>query len=401
MQHPSPASVSAPSNAPPVARAAVRALSNSKIREVANAGMGRAGVLPFWFGEPDQVTPQFIRQAAIDSINAGETFYSQNFGIPPLRAALAEYTTRLHGSTTPDSIAVTSSGMSALMQVFQALIGPGDRVVAVTPLWPNLIEGPRVLGAEMVRVGLDFDAKRGFHLDLDRLLEALTPATRVLIINSPGNPTGWTLNGKEQAAILAHCRRHGIWILADDAYERIYFEGDGAAAPSFLDMAGRDERVVSANTFSKSWLMTGWRLGWVTGPAALIEDIGKLIEYNTSCAPTFVQRAGVVAVRDGEAITQGFVARLKAARDRLHTRLAGIEGIQAVAPAGAMYAFFRVAGVTDSLALCKRLVAEHGLGLAPGIAFGQESEGFVRWCFAASDASLDEGVARLRRGLAR
>ena len=384
----------------PVARAAIRALVNSKIREVANAGMGRAGVLPFWFGEPDEVTPAFIRDAAIDSINAGETFYNPNMGIPELRAALAAYSARLHGTGSADNIAVTNSGMNALMLCFQALIAPGDRVVAVTPLWPNLIEGSKILAGQVTTVALSFDRQLGFRLDLDRQITALTADTRVLIINSPNNPTGWTLTGAEQQVILDHCRGCGIWILSDDAYDRLYFgAAAGGAAPSFLDLAAPDDRVVSANTFSKSWLMTGWRLGWITGPAALLADIAKIIEYNTSCAPVFVQRAGVVAVTQGDAVTQRFVTRLAHARDFLHRQLATIDGIEAVAPPGAMYAFFRVRGMTDSLALCKRLVRDHGLGLAPGIAFGPEGEGWVRWCFAAGDDTLAEGVRRLRQGL--
>lgn len=380
-----------------MARAAVRALSQSKIREVANAGMGREGVLPFWFGEPDEVTPAFICEAAIASLNAGETFYNQNLGIPELRDALAGYTTRLHGACTPDNIAVTNSGMNALMLCFQALISPGDRVVAVTPLWPNLIEGPKILSADMHSVPLHFDAQFGWRLDLGKLIAALTPQTRLLILNSPNNPTGWTIDSASQRVLLEHCRKHGIWILADDAYERIYFAAD--AAPSFLDIANADDRLVSANTFSKSWLMTGWRLGWITGPAELIADVGKIIEYNTSCAQMFVQRAGVAAVTQGDAVTRGFVARLKAARDFLHRELASIEGVEAVAPPGAMYAFFRVRGMGDSLAFCKRLVGEHGLGVAPGAAFGPEGEGFVRWCFAAGEERLADGVRRLKRGL--
>ena len=384
----------------PVARAAIRALANSKIREVANAGIGRAGVLPFWFGEPDEVTPAFIRDAAIASINAGETFYNPNMGIPELRDALAAYSARLHGNCSADNIAVTNSGMNALMLCFQALIAPGDRVVAVTPLWPNLIEGSKILAGQVTTVALSFDRQLGFRLDLDRLITALTADTRVLIINSPNNPTGWTLTRAEQQVILDHCRSREIWILSDDAYDRLYFgAAPGAAAPSFLDLATPDDRVVSANTFSKSWLMTGWRLGWITGPSALLADLAKIIEYNTSCAPMFVQRAGVAAVTQGDAVTRGFVTRLAHARDFLHRRLASIDGIEAVAPPGAMYAFFRVRGMTDSLALCKRLVRDHGLGLAPGIAFGPEGEGWVRWCFAASDDTLAEGARRLRQGL--
>jgi len=383
------------------AREAVRGLRASKIREVANAGMDRDDVLAFWFGEPDEVTPAFIRQAGIDALNAGETFYTHNLGIPELREAIASYVTRLHRPTGVDSIAVTNSGMSALMLATQALIGAGDRVVAVTPLWPNLVEIPKILGAEVECVELQF-GPRGWTLDLDRLLAALTPATRAVYLNSPNNPTGWTLDAEAQRAILAHCRRHGIWIIADDAYERLYFDGGraGSVAPSFLDLAQPDDRVISTNTFSKSWLMTGWRLGWIVAPPTLIPDIAKLLEYNTSCAPPFVQRAGVVAVKEGEPVVAHTVQRLRGARDFLHAHLGRTPGIEAIAPPGAMYAFFRIANVTDSLEFCKRLVADAGVGLAPGIAFGPEGEGFVRWCFASSEARLADGVSRLQRFLA-
>lgn len=388
---------------PLTARPAVLALRNSKIREVANAGMGRSDVLPFWFGEPDEVTPQFIRQAAIDALQAGDTFYTQNLGIPELRETLAAYVSRLHRRTGMDEISVTNSGMSALMLVTQALVGPGDRTVIVTPMWPNLVEIPKIMGAEAVTFPLTFSPD-GWTLDVERLLATLTPGTRMLYLNSPNNPTGWTIDRASQEAILAHCRRHGIWILADDAYERLYY-GNGQdewepVAPSFLDIAQADDRVVSTNTFSKSWLMTGFRLGWIVAPPLLIEEIAKLIEYNTSCAPGFIQRAGVVAVRDGEEVIARTQARFRRARDHLVAGLRALPGIETAVPGGAMYAFFKVAGMHDSLSFCKRLVAEAGLGLAPGIAFGPEGEGFVRWCFAADTARLDEGLARLAKGLA-
>ncbi len=384
------------------ARPAVRALRASKIREVANAGIGRQDIAAFWFGEPDEVTPHFIRQAAVDALNAGDTFYTPNLGIPELREALAGYVTRLHRPTEVDDVAITNSGMSALMLTAQALIGHGDRVVAVTPLWPNLVEIPKILGAVVETVGLRF-TPQGWVLDLDRLLGALTPGTTALLVNSPNNPTGWTIDRDSQRAILQHCRQHAIWIVADDAYERLYYNGvaDGAptVAPSFLDIAAVEDRVVSTNTFSKNWLMTGFRLGWIVAPKGLATDLPKLIEYNTSCAPPFVQRAGLVAIERGEPVIARTVSRLRKARDYLVEQLHATPGIQAAAPAGAMYAFFRIHGVDDSLGLCKRLVSDAGLGLAPGIAFGPEGEGFVRWCFAASEERLADGIRRLRGAL--
>ncbi|MBM3355219.1 MAG: pyridoxal phosphate-dependent aminotransferase, partial [Betaproteobacteria bacterium] len=376
------------------ARAAVRSLSASRIRELVNAGLGRDDLLAFWVGEPDEPTPEFIRQAGMDSIAAGETFYSHNLGIPELREALAAYVTGLHRPTAPEQVAATSAGVNALMLASQLLVDPGDRVVAVVPLWPNLQEIPRILGATVETVPLAF-SRAGWRLDLDRLLAALRPGTRALYLNSPNNPTGWTIARADQRAVLEHCRKHGIWIFADDAYERLYYEAPGAA-PSFLDLADPEDRLISANTFSKTWLMPGWRLGWLVLPPELGADLAKLLEYNTSCSPVFVQRAGIAAIRDGEPVIRRTLERFRRARDFLVRELTAIDGIEAASPSGTMYAFFRVAGMSDSLAFCKRLVHDTGLGLAPGSAFGPEGEGFVRWCFASSEERLAQGIARLR-----
>ena len=383
------------------ARDAVRALRPSQIREVANAGFGVENVLPFWFGESDRVTPEFIRAAASDALAQGATFYTHNLGIAPLRETLAGYVTRLHGATSDNHIAVTSAGVNALMLAAQLVVGAGDRVVAVTPLWPNLVEIPKILGAHVETVALGYGAQ-GWTLDLERLLAALTPDTKLLLINSPNNPTGWVMSADQQRIVLEHCRRHGIWIVADEVYERLYYAGDAArSAPSFLDLAGRDERVICVNSFSKAWLMTGWRLGWIVAPAALMDDLGKLVEYNTSCAPAFVQLAGVAAVQQGEQLTRQLVADLQTSRDHLVEALSALPGVDVKAPLGAMYLFFSLPGAAQSLALCKALVREVGLGLAPGSAFGQEGEGFVRWCYACDPARLDAGVARLQQFLAQ
>jgi aspartate/methionine/tyrosine aminotransferase len=385
----------------PNARDAVRALRPSQIREVANAGFGVENVLPFWFGESDRVTPEFIRTAASEALAQGATFYTHNLGIAPLRAALADYVTKRHGATSADHVAVASAGVNALMLAAQLVVGAGDRVVAVTPLWPNLVEIPKILGAHVETVALDYGAQ-GWTLDLERLLKALTPDTRMLMINSPNNPTGWVMSVEQQRAVLDHCRRHGIWIVADEVYERLYYaDAHSDSAPSFLDLASRDERVICVNSFSKAWLMTGWRLGWIVAPAGLMDDLGKLVEYNTSCAPGFVQQAGIAAVQHGEAFTQQLVADLKASRDHLVRALSTLPGVDVKAPAGARDLFFRLPGGAQSLELCKALVREAGLGVAPGSAFGPEGEGFVRWCYACDTARLDAGVERLKTFLAR
>jgi aspartate/methionine/tyrosine aminotransferase len=378
-------------------RTDIRNLEESKIREVANAGMGRADVLAFWFGESDEVTPEFIRQAAIESLRSGETFYAHNLGLPELREAVAAYSSKLHGHIGADRIAITSGGVNALMLAVQALVNAGDEVVAVTPVWPNLTAQPLIMGAKLKRASLKA-VNGAWTLDLQALLDAITPSTRLLIVNAPNNPTGWTLSRDEQKAILEHCRKTGTWILADEVYERLYYEKtENSCAPSFLDVASPDDRLVVAHSFSKSFLMTGWRLGWLVMPPSMTHHMGKLIEFNTSCASVFTQRAGLVAATRTEEVTPRVVAHLKTCRDTLVPMLQALPRVELQAAKGGMYAFFKLDGFGDSLELAKRLVAEAGLGLAPGNAFAPEAQGWLRWCFASKDvARLGRGVERLQ-----
>lgn len=382
-------------------RQAIQDLEASRIREVANAGLGRDNVLAFWFGESDEVTPEFIRQAAIDSLQQGETFYAHNLGLPELREAVAGYMSRLHPRIDAGRIAITSGGVNALMLAVQALVDPGDEVVAITPVWPNLTAQPAIMSAKVCCVPLV--ARHGeWVLDLEAVRAAVTSRTRLLIVNAPNNPTGWTLSRAEQEALLAHCRETGTWILADEVYERLYYEPTpNGCAPSFLDISVPEDRLVVVHSFSKSFLMTGWRLGWLVLPPSLVDAVGKIIEFNTSCASVFTQRAGVVALQRTDEVTPRVVAHLKQCRDTLVPLLAQVPGVSVAPARGGMYAFFRLEGFGDSLDLAKRLVVEAGLGLAPGAAFGPEGEGWLRWCFASRDLGrLEEGVRRLRSWLA-
>jgi aspartate/methionine/tyrosine aminotransferase len=391
-------------------RSSLAALPASRIREVANAGLGRSDVLAFWFGESDEATPAEVREAAAASLARGETFYAHNLGLPELREALARYVSALHAPVGMERIAVTSAGVSALMVAAQLLLAPGDEVVAVVPVWPNITAQPEILGARVKRVSLH-PRQGAWELDLQALLDAITPATRALLVNAPNNPTGWTLSRAEQQALLDHCRRTGTWIVADEVYERLWWGpgdasgGEGSrAAPSFLDIAAAEDRLVVTQSFSKSFLMTGWRLGWLVLPAdaqgQALAAAGKLLEFNSSCAPVFAQRGALQALAMAEDFVPGLAVRLKAGRDTLLQGLQVLPGIEVAPPPGGMYAFFRVEGQDDSLAFAKRLVAEHGLGLAPGSAFGAEGEGWLRWCFASKDLErLRLGVQRLAGAL--
>jgi len=379
----------------PNLRPLIDELPASKIREVANAAIDRRDVLAFWFGESDETTPPFIRDAAVASLAAGETFYSHNLGLAEMREAIAGYVSSLHGAVASDRVAVTSSGVSALMLATQALVGAGDEVVAVVPVWPNLTAQPAILGARVTRFALAPDAAGEWRLDVGALCAAVTDRTRMLLVNSPNNPTGWTLTRDEQRTILDRCRATGTWIVADEVYERVFFAGAGAAAPSFLDIADADDRLIVVHSFSKSFLMTGWRLGWLVVPPGVAPSLAKLIEFNTSCAPVFVQRAGLAALANAAGFVPGLVKRLRACRDTLVPLLRDIPGVQVATPRGGLYAFLRAPGSDDSLAFAKRLVHDGGVGIAPGAAFGAEGEGWLRWCFASRDPE------RLRLGAER
>ncbi len=379
-------------------RPLIQNLEESKIREVANAAIGRTDVLAFWFGESDEVTPEFICDAAVESLRKGETFYTHNLGLPELRDSIAKEMSKRHGLGRfgTQNIAVTSGGVNALMIASQALISPGDEVVAVTPLWPNLCAQAVIMGAKLTSVPLK-PLDGAWTLDMQMLLGALTPKVRMLIVNAPNNPTGWTLSAEEHQLILNHCRLNGIWILADEVYENLYYEPtSNGCAPSFLDVATPQDRLIVVHSFSKSFLMTGWRLGWMVVPEEILGSVGKLIEFNTSCASLFTQRGGVVALSRIQEITPKVVAHLKMCRDTLIGQLKTMERLELSSPKGGMYAFFKISGHTDSLQIAKRLVSEAGLGIAPGEAFAPESRDWLRWCFASKDLNrLLDGAERL------
>jgi aspartate aminotransferase len=373
--------------------------SPSLVRAVANTAMDREDVLPFWFGESDQPTPSFIREAAIASLRDGETFYAENLGKTYLRQAISSYLTNLHGCAIgTDRVVVTASGVSALMMAAQLLVTPGDRIVTVTPLWPNAVEIPKIIGGQVTCVSLEVHSGR-WSLPLEKLLHALTPGTRMLVLNSPNNPTGWTIQPSEQRTLLEHCRRHGIWIVADDVYERLVFTDGLSSAPSFLTLAEDHDRLIVVNSFSKAWTMTGWRLGWMVAPPAVLPDLAALLEFNVSCVSEFTQRAGVAALQQGEPYVAKLRAELRQTKNQLITALRQLPRVVVPEADGAMYLFLRVAGHDDSLCLAKQLIGQVGLGLAPGRAFGPEGEGWLRWCYAADWKKNESGIERMSRFL--
>jgi aspartate aminotransferase len=376
-------------------RNAVLNLPTSPIGQIAAEGMGDPDVLGLWYGEGDLPTPSFIGEAAAAALAAGHTFYTWKAGLPQLREAIADYLCSLYRRpAAAERVVVTSSAMNALMLVAQLLIDSGDNLVIAAPVWPNIAAAVRILGGEPRLVPLDASPGGGWRLDPGRLFAACDARTRGIFVNSPSNPTGWVASEEELAAVLEFTRRRGLWLIADEVYGRIVY--GNRAAPSLLDLAEPEDRVIVVNSFSKSWAMTGWRLGWLVLPAGLVAQVEKLVEYNTSGSPTFLQHAAIAALAGGEAFIDSFVARCHAARDVVIDGLQGFARVSVARPQGAFYAFFRIDGVGDSLAFAKRVLAETKVGLAPGIAFGPMGEGHLRLCFARSPETMAVAVERLR-----
>ncbi|KAA2235707.1 pyridoxal phosphate-dependent aminotransferase [Salinarimonas soli] len=370
----------------------------SGIVDAMSYGRGRPGLIPLWVGEGHRPTPAFIGDALRASLAAGETFYTWQRGIPELRAALAAYDERLNGRRSdPERFYVTMGGMHAMQTAIRLVAGPGDEVIVPTPAWPNFIGALTVAGATPVAVPMGH-SERGWALDLDRVAAAIGPRTRALVINTPANPTGWTASRDELAAILDLARRHGLWIVADEIYGRFVHDpalAVGGRAASFKDVMAPEDRVLFVQTFSKNWAMTGWRVGWLEAPPALGQAIENLLQYSSSGTATFVQRAAVTALEDGESFVAEQIADAREGRRIVHEGLAGIEGVTLAPPSGAFYAFFKVRGAHDSYALARRLIDEANVGLAPGEAFGPGGEGGLRLCYARRAEDVTEAVRRL------
>lgn len=371
-------------------------LKSSLIRDVAEKGMQMQDVLPLWFGEGQWPTSQIATEAAQNALQAGDHFYQPNNGKPQLRSALAEYMNGLYGTQkTAQNITVTASGMQGLALTALALIDRGDRVVCIDPVWPNLGESAKIAGGNIDPITLTARDGR-WHLDMDLLLDKLNNKTRALMVNSPNNPTGWVCSAEEQKIILEHCRKQGIWIVADDVYARLYQHGP--LAPGFQQLANTDDLLISINSFSKAWSMTGWRLGWITAPANLEKTFAHLTEFNIACPAGFIQEAGLAMIEKGEEEVSLLQHRLRGALKLTRDRLQRFEDISFIEPDGAFYCFFSVRGLTDSLAFAHALLEQTKVGLAPGLAFGPAGEGYLRLCYAQDESVLDEAFDRLDKG---
>jgi aspartate/methionine/tyrosine aminotransferase len=376
------------------------AITPSRIRELADVAFGMEGVLKLQFGESNLPTPQFIKDAMSQALADGYTYYSENGGLPSLRAAIAEKTQALHGVTLDPAgeIVVTASGVQALNVAIRCTLNPGDEALILTPNWPNGTEIVKLYGATPVEIPFAYDGMR-FQPDLAAMEAAVTPRTKLLIYTSPSNPLGWVATVEEQQALLDFARRHGLWLLADEVYERLYYEGP--VAPSILRLCSREDAVIVAQSFSKSYCMTGWRLGWVTSRRDLVRKATQLNEFIISHAASMVQRAGETALRHGEDEVAALVEQLHERMAFCAGALASVKRISLPKPEGAFYLFPRVAGLDDSFAFALALLQETKVAVAPGSAFGAGGEGAVRICFASDRSVLEPAMERFCRFVER
>jgi aspartate/methionine/tyrosine aminotransferase len=385
------------------ARALIRDIPLENISGLAKDRFGDTSIIPLWFGEGDVPAPAFIGEAMAKAVADGHVFYTHQNGIPELRGALADYLTGLGQKPVgPDRITVTFSGMNAIMLAIQLACEVGDNLIAVDPVWPNAGGMARLVGAQVRSVGMDHGPdtgeRGGWRLDPDKVADAMDERTRAVFFASPGNPTGAMVPLETQRALLAACRQRGVWLIADEVYNRLAFGRN--AAPTILDIAEPEDRLIVVNSFSKSWAMTGWRLGWMVHPPSLGPTLAMMTQYTTSGVSTFLQHAGAAAIREGEP----FVAWMRDYCEQGMAIVCGaLEQLPRVKlgprPEAGMYAFFEIDGIPDSRAACLDILAKTSVGLAPGYFFGPGSDGFLRACVCRKPEVLAEAMARLAPAL--
>jgi aspartate aminotransferase len=349
-------------------------------------------------GEPDFDTPDFIRAAAIKALNEGHTRYGPAAGEPALRQAIAAKLSQENGvATTAAQVLVTNGGKQALYNLFQVVLGPGDEVLLPAPYWLSYPEIARMAGASVKE--LPSDADQGFRLKPEQLEAAITPASRLLVLNSPSNPTGMVLSRPELEAIAAVLRRHPqVLVVCDEIYEFLLAPGHthhsfAAVAPDLAD------RIFTVNGFAKGWAMTGWRIGWLAGAQAVIAAASALQSQTTSNVCTFAQFGALAAISGSRQCVQAMAAEFNTRRSLLSQGLMAIEGLKLLSPEGAFYAFPDVSHFgLDSMTLCNRLLDEVGLAVVPGVAFGDDR--CIRLSCAASPATIQDGLGRLQSFLA-
>jgi aspartate/methionine/tyrosine aminotransferase len=370
---------------------------HSRIRELAEIAMRMDGVLKLYFGESNVPTADYLKRAAQKAMADGFTFYTENAGMLSTRTALARYYQDMHKVTLDPAseIMVTASGVHALQMGIRCVLDPGDEALVLTPAWPNGSAIVQMSNAIVKQIPQPMRGGR-YEIDFDALEAAVTPKTKLLLYTSPSNPLGWVATAQDQDRLLAFARKHGIWLMADEVYERLYYPDSGPAiTPTILKKATREDAVIVVQSFSKTYSMTGWRLGWLIARKDLCSRAAQMNEFVMSCPAGFTQRAAETALLWGEDSVKQLVAMLRANRDFCTAALQKMPGVTVPKPEGAFYLFPKVEGVTDSFEFCKKILMETQVGLAPGVAFGAGGEGSIRICYAAERPILEQAMARL------
>lgn len=388
-------------------RPVLHALTANPGVEMMSYAAGKRDMITMGQGEGDAPTPDFIVDATTKAMKEGKMFYGPTLGQEPLRQSLSDYYTRIYGMDIPsERIFVTASGSTAMHLSLASLLDKGDNVVAVTPIWKNLLGAIELTQASTTQVPLDYvDGEAGakWSLDLDKLFDACTPQTKVMLIVTPSNPTGWTATKDEMRKILDFARSRGIWVLSDEVYARLVYNSGRtpARADSFLDVATEDDLLLVVNSFSKSWAMTGWRMGWIVGPKIAEAKIKDVALYNNLCPPTATQYGAIAALEQGEDFLASQVAMYQSNRDLMMQRLGAMGGgrVHLAKPEATFYGFFKVDGEPDCIALTKRFIDEAQLLLSPGCAFGTTCKGYIRMCFAVSEDRLNDAFDRMEKVL--
>ena len=376
-------------------RKIIEELESSPIRNIANSAIDNKDVIPLWFGETDIVTPKFISDSMKVALDEGHTFYTTNHGVPELVESISQYSSHLHNKIIlKNRIMITAAGMNALMIAAEAVVNPNDKIICVTPVWPNFMRCVQIMGGQIIEIPLLLSERENkWQLNLEEIEKNISNV-KGIYINSPNNPTGWMMEKKEQEKILEICRKNKKWIIADEVYERVVY--DRKVAPSFLDIASEKDLLIVVNSFSKSWAMTGWRLGWITIPENTLNLFEKLNEFNIASPAAPVQHAGITAIKEGENFILNMMSKLSNARNIAINNLTSFSLVELPYPNAAFYAFFRVKGVKDSELFCKETLKQTGVGLAPGTAFGKDTNNWLRICYAKSPDLLEEAFLKLK-----
>jgi len=376
----------------------ILSFKETAIMEVANFGRNfqkETGkhVYPAWFGEGDTETSKLIYDKTIESLVKGKTFYTYQNGIQELRSEISRYMNEIFNiNTKPENHSVVTGGMMGLRLICDLIIDSGDEVVMVGPVWPNIRSSVLLKKGNIKEISLQL--KDGeWLLDYDKLIRSITSKTKMVFVNSPGNPTGWEMPKSQQERLLNHTRDVGCWLVADEVYHQITY--NDLPSPSFLESSLASDKLIVINSSSKSFNMTGWRIGWITHPEELSSHIAKLVQITTTGVPEFLQDGLITALQNYKIITNELRINLKKSRDIMFNRLVSWNQVECSVPNAAFYAFFKVKGVKDSLEFSKKLILETNVGVAPGIAFGQSGEGHIRICFAAKESFINQIMDRL------